>query len=94
MKKGHKIDGWINNGCVDLCTLASRITVLIEESKIRGKNWKYELTNDDRQLIDDYEMLYLYLSKPMRNQEAILNNHNKLLVRCIKCQKKFIDTNE
>jgi hypothetical protein len=94
MAKGHKIDGWIRNGCVDLSTLESRIKNLIKESNNRGKSWKYHYTIGDADAVYEYFDFYMSNGMPTSNHEAILNNHNKLLVRCTKCQKKFIDAKE
>jgi hypothetical protein len=91
MAKGHKITGWIRNGCITLAIIP-RIQDLITESKRRNKNWSYQLTDTDREIIDRYwksETGKRVINTPdltIDSNKAILKNPVKLAERCPKCK--------
>jgi len=82
--KRHKIDGWIENGCIDLGTLDVRIIQLLAEARARGKDWKYEYDDEFDNGVD----LYQILANPerLRNVKAMRGNPAKLAARCPKCK--------
>ena len=93
--KGHKLDGWIKNGCIDPHAIIIRIEDLINESKNRGKPWSYMIMGEDHAIVVEY-----YLNNPPQkmselldaNEEAIKNNRAKLAARCPKCKDRMEQT--
>ena len=84
--KGHRIDGWIRNGCVDLEMLHVGIKQLIMEATKRGKSRKYEYTDKD-----DLEVFvccnrHYNSEEPLKNKEAIAANPAKLAAKCRACR--------
>ena len=86
MAKGHRIDGWIRNGCVDLEMLHVRIPELIAEAKKRGKSWKYEYTDKDVLEVLVCCNRYRYSEESLKNKEAIAANPAKLAAKCRACR--------
>ena len=86
MAKGHRIDGWIRNGCVDLETLHIRIPELIAEAKKRGKSWSYTYTKDDDWNVVAMLCAFEDNNDPVKNEEAIAANPAKLTAKCRTCR--------
>lgn len=86
MAKGHRIDGWIRNGCVDLERLHVRLQYLITEAQRRGKTWKYEYTDKDDFTVFFYYRSAILRKTPRSNQEAISQNPAKLATKCLSCR--------
>ena len=88
MAKGHRIDGWIRNGCVDLETLHVRIPELIAEAKKRGKSWNYQYTEVDGEIVFAYGFMAAASmgNDPVKNKEAIAANPAKLAAKCRACR--------
>ena len=89
MRKGHRIRGWIDNGCIEVGCICARIEELIAEAKARGYQWSYELTVDDVLLAEAYYSDYETNNKPKSNPEAIAKNKEKLSGRCPECKKRM-----
>ena len=89
MRKGHRIQGWVDNGCIDVECVGGRIGELIAEAKSRGYEWSYELTVDDIALTGAYRLDYIDKHIPMSNPEAIARNKEKLSGRCPECKKRM-----
>ena len=86
MAKGHRIDGWIRNGCVDLEMLPVRILGLIAEAKKRGKSWNYQYTEDDDWNVVAMLCAFEDNNNPVKNKEAIAANPAKLAAKCRACR--------
>lgn len=86
MAKGHRIDGWIRNGCVDLELMHARLRHLIVEAYRRGKSWKYEYADEDDLLFSMYYRMAIMHDEPLKNQEAISQNPAKLAAKCLTCR--------
>ena len=86
MAKGHRIDGWIRNGCIYATeyTLTCRIGDLIGEMKKRGKNWNYSFCDSDLDIIKSYNKWI----NPFDTQhiDALELNPQKLLNKCCACR--------
>lgn len=89
--KGHKIDGWIKNGCIPANKIMFRISELLDESKRRGKKWSYQFTDDDTEVMVRYYFQTPAVSQELilANQEAIDKNVEKLSARCARCKEKI-----
>ena len=86
MAKGHRIDGWIRNGCVNMDTFDIRLMLLIAEMKNRGKSWAYKVKRTDINLIQNY-IAYLDRHEIDRtNFDAINQNPAKLAAKCRACR--------
>ena len=89
MLKGHRIDGWIRTGCIDLETLDERIEELLAEAKSRGLDWKYEFREDHKKAIAEYRKRAAASGSDMKNEEAIAENMKKLMERCGMCGERM-----
>jgi hypothetical protein len=86
MAKGHRIDGWIRNGCVDLEMLHVRIPELIAEAKKRGKSWNYQYTEEDDGNVFTYDAMAAINNDPVKSKAAITANPAKLAAKCLACR--------
>ena len=86
MAKGHRIDGWIQNGCVDLEMLHVRIPELIAEAKKRGKSWGYAYTKDDDWNVVAMLCVFQDCKTLPNNVGAIAANPAKLAAKCRACR--------
>ena len=89
MWKGHRIQGWVDNGCIEVGCICARIEELIAEAKSRGYEWSYELKMADTALAASYQRDYALKHIPMSNPEAIAKNKEKLSGRCPECKKRM-----
>ena len=93
MAKGHRIDGWIRNGCFDCVTLVEDIASLEAEMKRRGKDWGYHLDMRDGIIISNYHKSESYKLLELldnliifKNKFEISKNPVKLAAKCRSCR--------
>ena len=86
MAKGHRIDGWIETGCISVIGVWGRMVELTDEMKHRGKIWNYELTDSDFRIWEKYYDISIRGVILSFNEDAIKANPAKLAAKCRACR--------
>lgn len=91
LKNGHKINGWVRNGCIDYRNIQSRISELLSEMTSRGKNWDYHFLDSDIWILEEYFGKWeCTVSESEMMILAIAGNKSKLSNRCGRCRERIM----
>ena len=80
MAKGHRIDGWIRNGCIhnNKTDIIIRLCELQKEATRRGKIWNYGVYQTDIDIVKNYSGNF--------DIQTNVDNVKKLSDKCRACR--------